>query len=126
MNSDRFHNRSSVPVFASLAYGDVVADYLKHTATEVAEAYFLSNFSKAAMGRMLGRSSIIIDGLFVRLNLLPPPRLIGKVCNRAALPLFKDGVDNMSACASADVSVTDLVDLLRFDLDLFIPLIPRS
>lgn len=96
-----------------------------HTATEVAEAYFLSNFSKAAMGRILGRSSIIIDGLFVRFN-LPPPRLIGKACNRAALLLFKDGANIKSACASVDASVTDLEDLLRFDLDLLIPLIRRS
>lgn len=96
-----------------------------HTATEVAEAYFRSNFSNAAMAKLLGGSCTWIRSLLVRLN-LPPASLIGKARNRAALMSFKAGANIDSACTSAGASVTDLVDLLRFDLDLLVPLIRRG
>ena len=96
-----------------------------YTATEVAEAYVRSNFSNAAMAKLLGGSCTWTRLLLLRLN-LPPASLIGKARNRAALLSFKAGANIESACTSAGASVTDLVDLLRFDLDLLVPLIRRS
>lgn len=96
-----------------------------HTAIEVAEAYVYTNFSNMGMAKILELSRTWIKELLVRFN-LPPARLIGKERNRTALLLFKDGADLTSACASAGSSVTDLVNLLRFDLDLLVPLIRKS
>lgn len=96
-----------------------------HTAIEVTEAYFQSNFSYTEMARRLGRSKIRIRQLLARWN-LPPARLIGSKPNREALLLFRAGSELQSACTQTGAKVTDVINLLRFDLDLLVSLIRRS
>lgn len=94
------------------------------SAVEFAQAYFNSNFSIAAMAKIQGQSKARLRYLLTRFN-LPPVRLISKEHNRTALLLFKAGAGIELACSSAGAAVSDLVQLLRFDLDLIVPLIRR-
>lgn len=95
-----------------------------HTAIEITEAYVQSNFCHVAMAKILGRSKTRIRDLLVRCN-LPPVRLIGNIRNREALMLFRAGAEFQSACTLAGATVTDVMNLLRFDLDLLVSLIRR-